>query len=65
MGSEKLTQSEQEESFRSSLRDLVVIADKLAPHCKTVDELVAMVNHGIENEGQTRLLMSLMIQGKK
>ena len=57
-------QSEVEASFHSSIQDVMVIAQKLLPHCRTVEELIGMVGLALENEGQLRLLMSVVSQKK-
>jgi hypothetical protein len=48
-----------EEQFRYSLEGVVEVASLLSPHCKTVKELVMMVQHAIDNPAQLRLLMTL------
>jgi hypothetical protein len=48
-----------EESFRESLTDIVAIGEKLGQVCNSVDELVAMAKHGLENPGQLNLLMAV------
>lgn len=60
----KATQEEME-SFRSSLEDLLTIADKMIPYCKTTEEIIGMARLATENDGQLRLLMSLIAQGSK
>lgn len=49
-----------EESFRESLKDVVTIAEKLTPYCQTIDDLVSMANLALENDGQLRLIMSIV-----
>ncbi len=60
-----MTADDIESSFRSSLKDVVEIAEKLAPHCKSVDEFVEMVRLAIENDGQLRFLMGRVIPRPK
>lgn len=60
-----MTADDIEASFRSSLKDVVEIAEKLAPHCKSVDELVDMLKLAIENDGQLRFLMGRVIPRPK
>lgn len=48
------------DSFRESLKDVVTIAEKLAPYCQTIDDLVSMANLALENDGQLKLLMSIV-----
>ena len=60
-----MTADDIEASFRSSLKDVVEIAEKLSPHCKSVDELVDMLKRAIENDGQLRFLMGRVIPRPK
>ena len=46
-----------EERFRDDLLNVVALTQKLAPMCKTVDDLIAVCSLGLDNEGQLRLLM--------
>lgn len=48
-----------EEQFRYSLEGVIEVANLLAPYCKTIKELVQMVQHAIDNPAQVRLLMNL------
>lgn len=58
--------TEEVDQFRSSLEDIVAIAEKLAPYCKTADELIGMSKLAIENDGQLRLLLATMtVQARK
>ena len=50
------------DSFRSSLEDVVAVADKLSAYCNTVEEMVGMCKLGLENAGQLSVLMALMQQ---
>ena len=65
MANEKLSVEEVEQSFRESLQDVITIAGKLSGYCKTVDELVGMLELAKENTAQLRLIMSLMTAGKR
>lgn len=49
-----------EDSFRSSLEDLVTIAEKIAPHCTYTKDLVSVVKVALENDAQLGFLMSLV-----
>lgn len=49
-----------EEGFKSSLEDVVAVASKLAPFCRTVEEMIGMAQLALENEGQLRLLMIMV-----
>jgi hypothetical protein len=51
---EKQTEAD---SFRSSLEDVVTIAEKLSGHVETTADLAAMCRLAIKNDGQLRLLM--------
>lgn len=57
---DKATQEEIEQGFRSALTDLIAIAEKLTPYCKTTLEMVDMAKHALDNDGQLRLLLSLL-----
>lgn len=61
----RATQEELEESFRSSLNDLIVLADKLSTHCKSVGDLIGMAKLATENDGQLRLLMATVFSGNR
>lgn len=43
--------------FKGILEDVIKIGKALAPHCTTVEEMVALCEHGVENTAQRRLLM--------
>ena len=49
-----------EEAFRSSLEDVVVLAGKLTPLCKTVKEMVGVCELALPNDAQLRLLMNVV-----
>ena len=53
-----------EEAFRSSLQDLIVVLEKMAPFCGTLEEAAGMANLALENDGQLRLLMKI-VTGKQ
>lgn len=57
---DKPTQEDIESSFRSALTDTAAVAEKLAPHCKTIEELVDVVKLALTSDGQLRLVLSLM-----
>lgn len=54
-----------EQSFRSSLEDVVVVLEKLSPFATSPEELAGMVRLALENEGQLRLLFQITTQGKR
>lgn len=56
-----------EESFKKTLEDVLVVLEKLQPHCESMDELFGMVRLAVGdettpgNDSQLRLLMKLVI----
>ena len=56
-----------EDAFKDSLRDVVAVAQKLQHCCKTVEDLIGVVELAISNDGQLQLLMNVVTQpqGKK
>lgn len=46
------------DGFRKSLEDVRDVTIALGPYCSTPDELLSMVELGIQNDGQLRLLLS-------
>ena len=59
----KLTQEEKEQVFKEACVFTVQTAKALATFCKTIEEFIEMVETAGVNDGQLRLLMSLI--GKK
>ena len=57
MAEQKLSQ---EEAFRSSIQDVIAIAEKLAPFCKSIDGLISLARLALENDDQLHLLISLV-----
>ena len=53
-----------EESFRSSLEEIIVISEKLTPYCNTVQDLIGMAKLALDNDGQLKLLMASVLQKK-
>ena len=53
-----------EDGFRDSLKDVLVVADKLSLSCLSVEEMIGMVQLALENDGQLRLLMAMVAQKK-
>lgn len=49
-----------EEEFKDDLLDVITIAEKLAPFCSTVEELIGMAKHALENDGQLRMILTLV-----
>lgn len=54
-----------EESFRESLKDVLAIIQRMAPHCGSLEELAETVKLGLENDVHLRLLLSVVMKGKK
>lgn len=52
-------------SFRESLKDVVVIVQKLGPLVSSVAQLAEVCELATTHDGQTRLLYSLVAEGKK
>lgn len=46
-----------EADFRQNLLEVIIIVKKLAPLCKTVDELIDMAEFATRNDAQLRLLI--------
>ena len=55
----KVTTSTPDEKFREGLLDLVAFAEKVAPVCVTVADLIGMCSLALSNDGQLRLLMAV------
>lgn len=53
-----------EDLLRESLRDLIVVLEKLNDVCESCSDLKGMLELAVENEGQLRLLFA-KITGKK
>jgi hypothetical protein len=47
------------EQLRASLEDLVHLAERLAPHCSTTEQLVEVARLALTNDGQFSIVMSL------
>ena len=58
MAEQPVTQAQVEESFRDSLRDLIVVVKKLAPHCNSLEDLLGMAELALTNNGQLHFIMS-------
>lgn len=48
------------EGFKESLKDLAVVLERLAPHCDTVEDLIATVKHALESDVHLALVMSVV-----
>ncbi len=51
--------------FRSALTDIVTITQALAPCCKSIEEMIGVVQLGLSNDAQLRLLMAIVLASKK
>lgn len=51
------------DSFRTSLKELVVIAQRVGPLCSGLEGLVSVLELGVENDDQLHLLMRLVQKG--
>ena len=51
--------------FRGVVEVMAVVAEKLAPYCSTVGELVGMLKHGLDNDAQLKLLMKTVREQPK
>lgn len=54
-----------EEQFRSSLDDVLEISKKLSNICQTPAQMCEMIELALNNDGQLRLLMAVVFQGRK
>ncbi len=54
-----------EDSFRSSLEDVLTITEKLAFLCQNMDELNGMLKLALDNDAQLRLLMQQVLDQPK
>ncbi len=54
------THKELEDAFRESLRDSAVIIDTLAEHCSGFADMIGMIQLGAQNDGQLRMIMSIV-----
>lgn len=48
---------EVEESFRASLEDVLVVIQRLEPHCKTINDLTGAIKAAIGNDAVLRMLI--------
>lgn len=55
-------QAEAEDKFRSSLNDVVTIAQKLSIVCHSIEELVGICELALANDAQLRLLIATIQQ---
>ena len=55
------TEVTKEQVFQRGIDAARVLIEKLKPYCQTFDELIAMLEHAMKNDGQFRLLFSLVV----
>ena len=48
------------EKFKAALEDAIAVITKLQPFCKDVEQLLGMISHALENDGQLCLLYSIV-----
>lgn len=53
-----------EDGFREALKDVVMVLQRLSPHCRSLADAVSVCQVALENDSQLRLLMSLSMQKK-
>mgnify|MGYP001564346860 CR=1 FL=1 len=60
-------EQEAEDGLRESLQEVLVVAEKLKPFCRSVDELLVMVQAALvdNGSGQLRLVGRLIFGDKK
>lgn len=58
----KTGQTTLEDSFRSSLQDVITIASKLTACCGTTEDLVNVCKLALENDSQLKMLIALVAQ---
>ena len=54
----KMTSQEVEDKFRDSLSDVLVVVERIAPTCNSVEDLVVALRLGLENDVMLRMLMN-------
>ncbi len=58
-------QQEGEEAFRESLKDVVLVIEKLSPLVERTDDLAGMLRLAIQNSGQLRLVIEMVLKSKE
>ena len=58
----EMTQTDVENKFRDSIGDILTILDKLSPYCKTIDDLIGLLELSIKNDAQLRLLLGRLVR---
>lgn len=60
MADKSLTEAE----FRETLADVLAAVTRLAPVCSSLEDLTEVCQLALENDGQLRLLMNLVVKKK-
>ena len=60
MGNERVDAKAVAEDFRNDLAGMVLAAKRLQPFCGQTSELIEMLALALQNDGQLKLLLSLM-----
>ena len=63
LGQQQAKPATEADSFRSSLEDVVAIAEKLAPHVGSVQDLADVCKLALKNDGQLAILYSMVTKG--
>ena len=50
----------QEDELREGLKDVLIILEKIAPKCSNFQELSEILNVALSNDGQLRMLLTLI-----
>ena len=53
------------DDFRSSIEDLITIAEKLSPYCSSVEELVGLLQLALTNDAQLKMILQNLSQQAK
>ncbi len=61
----RATATQIEEDTRKALDNLAELAELLLPYCKEVEDLIGMAKLAMVNDGQLRLVISLISQQTK
>jgi hypothetical protein len=61
----KISPQDVEETTRKVMEDVVMIAERLAPLCSSVADLVGMCRLAVENDGQLKLLMRVIYEQRR
>ena len=53
------------EKFHSCLTDIVAVCEKLSSHVTSLEDLVGMINLALENQGQLKMLFTIVMGQSK